>query len=155
MLKFAAVMAAAATALAGQAAAQLMPYEDYQISDKVYLITTVKVDANKGDDYLEGLQKTWIASQEVAKELGHIADYSIFGSATPQSGDFNMLLVTELNSMADMAPSKKRFDEFMASWGEKRVEMSREVSETYPDLREIKGEYVMHELMVPALSGKR
>lgn len=138
--------AAALAAIAMPAASQLSVYEDYDISDEVWLVTTVKVDANMGDYYLEGLKSTWVEANEVAKELGQIADYRILGSAFPQSGEFNMVLMIKFDSMADLGPSKEDYDAFMAAWGEANEESNRETSKTYPELREITGEYVLHEL---------
>ena len=90
--KISALATVAILATAMPAQAQLEIYEDYEVSDAVWSVSTVKIDANMGDYYLEGLRSTWIASNEVAKKLGHIEDYSIFSSDFPQSGEFNMLL---------------------------------------------------------------
>ena len=38
--------------VSGAAFADLEPYKDYDISDAVWSVTTVKVDANMGDAYL-------------------------------------------------------------------------------------------------------
>ena len=56
--------------LSQSALAQLEPFSDYEISDQLWNITLVKVDPNMGDDYLEGLRDSWVASNRVAKELG-------------------------------------------------------------------------------------
>lgn len=133
-------------AFAQPAFAQLEAYSDYDISDAVTRVVTVKVDSNMGDYYLEGLKGTWAASNEVAKELGHIEDYAIYSSVLPDSGDFNMILVVTFKSTADTAPSKAKYDAFMEEWGSKRQEESREVSKTYPDIRTITGEYMMHKI---------
>ncbi|MEL6377833.1 MAG: hypothetical protein AAFQ04_11675, partial [Pseudomonadota bacterium] len=74
------------------AQAQLEPYTDYDISDAVWEIGTIKVKTNAGDHYLEGLKATWVRGQEISKELGYIEDYAIYSSITPESGDFNLLL---------------------------------------------------------------
>ncbi|MEE2879394.1 MAG: hypothetical protein VX593_10350 [Pseudomonadota bacterium] len=146
-MRLTSVLAAAAVAIfAMPAAAQLNAYEDYTISDEVWLITTVKVDANMGDYYLEGLKSTWLEANKVAKELGQISDYKILGSAFPQSGHFNMMLMIKFDSMADLGPSREDYDAFMAAWGEANQDASRETAKTYPELRKITGEYVVHEL---------
>lgn len=137
---------AALAICASPAMAQLEAYEDYEISDAVWEISTVKVDANMGDYYLEGLKQTWVQGNEVAKSLGHIEDYVILSSALPESGDFNLLLAVRFSSMADLAPSKERYDAFMSAWGEENEEMTRETVKTYPELRKITGQYIMHEL---------
>ena len=58
--------------------ADLEPWKDYAISDAVWTVTTIKVHSNMGDAYLEGLKKTWVASNEIAKKLGQIEGLSYF-----------------------------------------------------------------------------
>jgi len=147
--KFAVIAGAAMLAAATPAQAQLEPYADYELSDAVWSISTVKVDANMGEYYLEGLRSTWIASNEVAKELGHIEDYSIYGSDFPQSGDFNMLLIVKFANTADLAPNKAKYDAFMQKWGETKVKESRQISkDLYPTIRTITGDYLMRKIDV-------
>lgn len=124
--------------------ADLVPWKDYETSDAVWSVTTVKVDSNMGDAYLEGLKKTWAAGNETAKELGHIEDYQIFRSNMAESGEFNLLLVVKFADGTDLLPSQKRYDEFMAKWGEKRAKESTEFAQkNYPAMRKITGEYQM------------
>lgn len=154
-MKLKSVLAAAALAtFASPALAQLNVYEDYSVSDAVWEISTVKVDANMGDYYLEGLKSTWVESNEVAKSLGHIEDYVILSSAMPESGEFNLLLAVRYSSMNDLAPSQERYNAFMEAWGEANQDATRETVKTYPELRKITGQYIMHELtMLPDEDG--
>jgi len=139
--------AAAAVAAAAVAYADLTPWKDYKESDAVWVVTTVKVDPNMGDVYLEGLKKTWVAGNEVAKKLGQIEDYKIYRSTLPSSGEFNMLLVTKFKSTADLAPSKQRYDAFMKEWGEARQkETTEHAQKAYPGMRRITGDYMMREI---------
>lgn len=55
--------------------ADLDPWTDYELSDAVWSVTTVRVDANMDDAYLEGLAETWVTTNEVAKKLGQIEEY--------------------------------------------------------------------------------
>ena len=73
--------------------ADLDPWVDYEPSDAVYSATTIKVDSNMGDAYLEGLANTWVTGNEVAKKLGQIESYRIFRSDLPAGGDFNRRLL--------------------------------------------------------------
>ena len=135
--------------LAGTAWADLQPFEDYEASDAVYLVTTIKVDSNMEDAYLEGLKQTWIPGNVVAKELGQIEDWAIYRSQLPESGDFNMILVIKLASAADMQPSKERYDAFMKEFGQQAADESTEYAqENYPAMREITGSYMMREITV-------
>lgn len=141
------LIAGIALALATPAAAQLTPYEDYSVSDSVSVVATVKVKENMIEDYLEGIRNTWAASNEVAKELGHIASYGVYVSDLPNGGDFNVLLVTRFANTADFGPSKARYDAFMQAWGNANEDESRKVSTTvYPNIRTIVGEYMMREV---------
>ena len=129
--------------IAGAALADLEPWADYDISEGVTNVTTVKVDANMIDKYLEGLSKTWAPANEVAKELGHIEGYWIHVSQLPNSGDFNVVLGIDYKDSAALQPDKARYDAFMKKWGEENQAISDEIVQTYPEIREIVGEYNM------------
>lgn len=126
--------------------AQLVPYTDYDVSEEVWSVTTVKVDPNMGDDYLEGIRDTWAASNEVAKELGQIEEYSIYRSDLPQSGQFNLMLIIKFKNTAALAPSKENFDAFIKKWGEERQAQTRKIVKDYPGMREITGEYLTRKI---------
>lgn len=130
----------------GIASADLEPWKDYELSDWVSNITMVKVDANMIDKYLEGLSKTWAPANEVAKELGHIQDYWISVSQLPNSGEFNVVLGIVFENSAAMQPSQAKYEAFMAKWGEENQKQSDEIVMTYPDIREIVGQYHMREV---------
>ena len=133
--------------VSGAALADLEPYKDYDVSDAIWSVTTVKVDPNMGDAYLEGIERTWAASNQVAQDLGQIESWSIFRSALPESGDFNLLLVVKFADTSDLAPNKERFDAFMTEWGEARNQEVTEYSQkNYPGMREITGEYLVREI---------
>lgn len=124
------------------ASAQLKPWTDFEPSEEIYNVTMIKVHPNMILDYMEGLTKTWVVANEIAKELGHIKDYAIYQSELPQSGDFNLLLVVEFASTEDLAPNKARYEAFMAKMTESRSEeISDYAQANYPAMRKITGEY--------------
>ncbi len=129
--------------VASVALADLEPWTDYDISVGVTNVTTVKVDANMIDKYLEGLSKTWAPANEVAKELGQIEGYWIHVSQLPNSGDFNVVLGVEFKDSASLQPEKAKYDAFMKKWGEENQKRSDKIVMTYPEIREIVGEYNM------------
>jgi hypothetical protein len=134
---------------AGAALADLKPYQDYAISDAVWSVTTIKVHANMGDAYLEGLKQTWVASNEVAKKLGQIEEYHIYRSDLPDSGDFNLLLVVKFKNNDALAPNKARYEAFMKEWGAERDKKTTETAQKeYPAMRNITGEYNMREITI-------
>lgn len=135
--------------LGATAHADLEPFTDYEASDEVYLVTTIKVDSTMEDAYLEGLKQTWIPGQEAAKKLGHINDYAIYRSQFSESGDFNLILVVTLDSAADLQPSKDRYNAMMEEFGKQRAEAATEFAqENYPAMREITGDYMMRRLTI-------
>lgn len=139
---------AAICGLAMNANADLMPYKDYDIGSDLLSVTTVKVKVNSIDEYLEGLKQTWVATNEIAKELGQIKDYGIYVSQLPGSGDFNVILVVTLESANDLQPDQAEFEKFMNKWGQENADQSQQVSKNYPNVREITGEYHMREITI-------
>jgi hypothetical protein len=136
-----------AVALAAPAAAQLKPYTDYTVSDSVSNVSTIKVKENMVEDYLQGIRSTWVASNEVAKRLGQMRDYHVYVSDLPNSGDFNVILVATFANTSDLAPNKARYEAFMKAWGTQNEAATRTTTTTvYPNLREIRGEYLMREV---------
>ena len=140
--------AAAAMAFAAPAAAQIQVYEDYTPSEEVVEMTTVKVDEGQFETYLEGLMSTWVAANKVAKELGHIKNYAIWGVPYGDN-DVNLILTITYPSTAHTGPSKERYDEFMAKWGEERIEAGNtKVIELYNKIRKIRGTYVLRQIKI-------
>lgn len=129
--------------VASAASADFEPWTDYDIGEGVTNVTTVKVDANMIDKYLEGLSQSWAVANEVSKELGHIEGYWIHVSQLPSSGDFNVVLGVDFKDAASMQPDKAKYDAFMKKWGEANRERTDELVQMYPDIREIVGEYNM------------
>lgn len=143
------LIALVATALfATSAFADLTPFKDYDIGEDLVSVTTIKVDSNMIDRYLEGLATTWVPSSEIAKDLGQIKEYSIYVSQLPASGDFNVLLVVTLGSADQLQPSADKFNAFMKAWGDENKDKSDAVVQTYPDIREITGEYLVRKITV-------
>lgn len=137
----------AAVTLAAPAAGQLQPYRDYTVSDAVSSVTTVKVDANRIEDYLEGIRSTWVASNEAAKRLGHLESYTVYVSDLPSSGDFNVVLVVRFANTSDLAPNRARYEAFMQAWGARNQDATRQTTTTvYPNIRRITGEYLLREV---------
>lgn len=129
------------------AVADLEPWKDYETSDAVWSVTTIRVAPNMDDAYLEGLAKTWVSTNEISKKLGQIEDYKIYRSDLPQSGDFNLLLVVKFKNTSDLAPNKARYDAFMKELGKEESDKVTEYSQkNYPAMREIVGEYQVREI---------
>ena len=136
----------ALTGFASVASADLDAWTDYDISSGVSNVTTVNVDSNMIDKYLEGLKATWAPANDVAVELGQIEGYNIYVSELANSGDFNVVLVVRMKDAADMQPNQPDYEAFMKKWGEENQKLSDKIVVTYPDIRTITGEYLMREI---------
>jgi len=134
------------TGFASIASADLDAWTDYDISSGVSNVTTIKVDSNMIDKYLEGIKATWAPANDVAVELGQIEGYNIYVSQLANSGDFNVILVVRMKDAADMQPNQADYDAFMKEWDEAARERSDKIVMTYPDIRTITGEYLMREI---------
>ncbi|MEE4155603.1 MAG: hypothetical protein V2I27_15695 [Erythrobacter sp.] len=139
-------IAFATLALAAPAAAQLQVYEDYQPSDEVLEMTLIKVEEGQFDTYLEGLKSTWVAANEVQKQLGYIEDYGIWGVPYGE-GEFNLILTVRFPSTEMMAPSKARYMAFLDAYGKANIDQGNQtVLELYNKIREIQGVYMLRQI---------
>ena len=143
------VWSAALLGLSATASADLEPFTDYDASEEVYLVTTVKVDSNMEDAYLEGLRETWIPGQEAAKELGQIKDYGIYANQYGSSDDFDLVLVVELEGTDDIAPNRERYEKFLEAYGQANMDQANDtVLELYNKIRRIQGNYLLRKITV-------
>lgn len=142
-----AAIAGSAFALATPAAAQMEPFEDFEASEAVYEMTTVDIEPGEFQTYLENLKQTWVAANEVAKSLGHIEDYAIYSNQNGAGDQFDLLLVIKYSNTSDLAPSKERYQEFMAAWGARNQDNNqRTVREVYNKIRELTGQWHVREI---------
>ena len=145
----AAVMTFGLAMFATPASAQLQPWEDYEASDSVWIVTHVDLDPGTLGIYLEGLKSTWIAANEVAKDLGQIKDYAIYSNQFGSADEFDLLLVIEMESTDDIAPNRKRYDEFLEAYGQANIDAANEtVLELYNKIRRIQGNYLLRKIDV-------
>ncbi len=151
-MKCAAAMFALTMALAmfaSSASAQLQPWKDYEASDSVWIVTHVDLDPGTMGIYLEGLKSTWIAANEVAKELGQIKDYAIYSNQFGSADDFDLVLVIEMEGTDDIAPNRERYEKFLEAYGQANLDKGNEtVLELYNKIRRIQGNYLLREITV-------
>ena len=134
---------------ASPASAQLQPWEDYEASDSVWIVTHVDLDPGAFGIYLEGLKSTWIAGNEVAKELGQIKDYAIYANQFGSSDDFDLVLVVELEGTDDIAPNRERYEKFLEAYGQANIDKgNKTVLELYNKIRRIQGNYLLRKITV-------
>ena len=97
-------------------------------------LTVIKVKANYIGDYMDGIEKTWVASNQIAKDMGLIVDYGVY------IGNNNYVYLTvQHESYASMNPwSEDVQKEFQEKY---RKIISEDdgtsLSQSYEDIREI------------------
>ncbi len=135
-------IAASAAALAFAANAQAYEiYTDYAPSKEVWNVTMVKVNPNRIDDYLEGLEQTWLSGCEIGKKQGTVLDCFAYVSETAASSDFNMMLVIKYPSAASLDPNAEQFKAFQKEMRAKIAEDKQDkLVEGYQELRTFAGE---------------
>tara|TARA_Y100000992_G_scaffold138278_1_gene91581 strand:- start:30 stop:455 length:426 start_codon:yes stop_codon:yes gene_type:complete len=106
-----------------------------EFADGVIELTTIKVKTNFLQQYLDGIEQTWVAASKIQKEMGIISNYNVY---VGNDGSTVYLTLT-YPSWANKAPWT---DEQTAEFEEKFSEtMSQEenlkLSQGYEDIREI------------------
>jgi len=106
-----------------------------EFADGVIELTTIKVKTNFLQQYLDGIEQTWVAASKIQKEMGIISNYNVY---VGNDGSTVYLTLT-YPSWANKAPWS---DEQAAEFEEKfRKTISQEdnvqLSQSYEDIREI------------------
>ena len=113
-------------------------YKDYEPSEQHIQLTVIAVESNYLDDYLVNLNKTWVRSMEVMKELGHIVDYGVYTSGTANSP--NVWLTITYENMAAMQPSEEQYNKVNSEL-EKRYEETEDqlntIAKSYEEIRKM------------------
>ena len=99
-------------------------------------LTVIKVKANYIGDYMDGIEKTWVASNQIAKDMGKIVDYGVY------VGNNNYVYLTvQHESYASMDPSywsEEETDEFQEKFREIISQDDQTTTaQSYEDIREI------------------
>ncbi|QUL36667.1 hypothetical protein [Erythrobacter sp. JK5] len=139
-------IAAATLALAAPAAAEMEIYEDYEPSQEVVEMTLVKVDSGQFETYLEGLKSTWVAANQVQKDLGQVKDFAIYGVPYGEN-HFNLVLVVVFPSTEMIGPSKERYMAFLDAYGKANIDRANTtVLELYNKIRKIQATYMLRKI---------
>lgn len=116
-------------------------FKDYKFSTDVWNITFIKVNPNRINDYLAGLQQTWQSSCEIQQEMKTVKSCSIFVNTLDAQSPWNVMTVIQFPSAAASDPDQTRYDEFMAKWRAKLAEDKREnIVQGYDEFRQFVNE---------------
>ena len=106
-----------------------------EFADGVIELTTVKVKTNFLQNYLDGIEQTWVAAAKIQQEMGIISNYNVY---IGNDGSTVYLTLT-YPSWANKAPwSDEQTAEFEKKFNETiSQEDNIQLSQSYEDIREI------------------
>ena len=106
-----------------------------EFADGVIELTTVKVKTNFLQQYLDGIEQTWVAASKIQKEMGIISNYNVY---VGNDGSTVYLTLT-YPSWANKAPwTDEQTAEFEEKFSETMSqEENQQLSQSYEDIREI------------------
>jgi hypothetical protein len=107
-----------------------------EFADGVIELTTVKVKTNFLQDYLDGIEKTWVAAAKIQQEMGIISNYNVYVG----NDGSTIYLSQTYPSWANKAPwtdeqtaeFQKRFNAEVMSEDDNTA-----LAQSYEDIREI------------------
>jgi len=133
--------------LAASVMAQAEIWKDYALSDEVIETTVIAVQGNYLDDYLVRLERTWVRSMEVQKELGYVTDYTIMVSTAADSP--NVWLNVEYPNMAAYQPSEEKWNKVNEILAERYADDEDEldtIAKGYEEIRTMVDHQIVHKL---------
>ena len=120
-----------------------------ELTPGVCELTTVDVDWGYMNDYMDGLEQTWVPAAEIQKEMGIISDYAVWTSNNSVA-----YLALYYPSHANMEPwtedQQAEFAEKLEVYREKKgfnAEDYEKIVSTYKDLRDIRSVELTYQVM--------
>ena len=106
-----------------------------EFADGVIELTTVKVKTNFLQQYLDGIEQTWVAAAKIQQDMGIISNYNVY---VGNDGSTVYLTMT-YPSWANKAPwSDEQAAEFEEQFRETiSQDKNIQLSQSYEDIREI------------------
>ena len=106
-----------------------------EFADGVIELTTVKVKTNFLQDYLDGIEQTWVAAAKIQQEMGIISNYNVYigndGSTVYLSQTYPSWANKAPWTDEQTAEFQKKFDAIMSE------EDNTKMAQSYEDIREI------------------
>ena len=109
--------------------------ESREFADGVIELTTVKVKTNFLQQYLDGIEQTWVAASKIQQDMGIISNYNVY-----VGNDGSTVYLTQTYpSWANKAPwTDEQIAEFQEKFSQSiSQEENIKLSQGYEDIREI------------------
>ncbi|MEL0137000.1 MAG: hypothetical protein VW806_05985 [Halieaceae bacterium] len=122
-------------------------WEDYSLSEEVIEHTVISVQGNYLDEYLVRLERTWVRSMEVQKELGYVNDYTILVSTAADSP--NVWLQVEYPNMAAYQPNEQKWNKVNEILTERFADDEEEldaIAKGYEEIRTMVDHQIVHKV---------
>ena len=109
--------------------------------------TVIAVQGNYLDEYLVRLERTWVRSMEVQKELGYVNDYTILVSTAADTP--NVWLNVEYPNMGAYQPNEEKWNkvnEILAErYGDDEEELDA-IAKGYEEIRKMVDHQIVHKV---------
>jgi hypothetical protein len=124
----------------------LFAQERTYTTGSVWTVGFIKVGANMNVDYLNSLKNTWKATHDEAVKQGLIVSYKILSGGASNPEDWDIMLMTEFKSMADMEGKEEKWDAISKKivGGE---EAAKKLNESRVSMRTIYGNKILREVV--------
>ena len=122
-------------------------WKDYSLSEEVIEHTVIAVQSNYLDEYLVRLERTWIRSMEVQKELGYVNDYEVLVSSAADTP--NVWLNVEYANMAAYQPSEEKWNKVNEVLAERYADDEDEldaIAKGYEEIRKMIDHQIVHKV---------
>ena len=103
-----------------------------EFADGVIELTTVKVKTNFLQDYLDGIEKTWVAAAKIQQEMGIISNYNVYVGNDGSTVYLTQTYPSWANKAPWTAKFEKRFNAEVMSEDDNTA-----LAQSYEDIREI------------------
>ncbi|MBF90119.1 MAG: hypothetical protein CMG75_10810 [Candidatus Marinimicrobia bacterium] len=124
--------------------------ETWEVSESVYAVSTIDLEPNVDQQYINQLKLTWYNNMEVFKSEGLIEDFHIYKSINQYDGDFDLLLVVKYKNLAIFDSNSKNNKRWKKAEDKARKIISEEevqnITSNFPKLRTILDQKFMREI---------
>ncbi|HTX88927.1 MAG TPA: hypothetical protein VMC08_08065 [Bacteroidales bacterium] len=112
----------------------------------VWSVTFVKLKANMGEDYLNGLKNTWGAVSAEGVKQGLLVSYKILQGFASSPDDWDVMLIQEYKNLGAMEGNEDKWDAI-----EKKIvggeDAMKTLNQNRVNMREIYGHKILREVV--------
>lgn len=101
------LIGAAALVIVTTSAPALAQQSSYK-AGPMWTAARIAVEDGQFENYMDWLNKVWVANQQYAKSQGWLLDYHILSNVNPRDGEPDLILITRFADMPSAAETERR-----------------------------------------------